>query len=892
MKNKKIKQALILASLVLSVLYLQLALAQESNNPGNSAIPKITSSNIRQISPVYTEDQKIEGSVNKPGIEIEVIVNENKKYSGASSQDPDRFGNYPFSVDVVLEKKLRVSDAQRHIDLRTYDSWENNIRIIARDSHGREASLEEILVLSQCGYGTDWSVELGEITPEKILPEHLANGIAQISFPVKLSYKGPGDASKAKIIGQPALSEILASPDTYENYAIHLFPGYSRGYWNRQYSEGLFVISLNAWQGSLEDLHEMDYVKIPLRLDINYETETEESGIKSHSHKECITLTLMLDSEAPADKIPGELIKESAAMLDSAKNLAQTFKEPIESAEDLVSVLCIAAESVRAFKAASAEVACAGVREIAAEALIEGRDSCSDSRCDLCLYALKDLKETERMRNYICNRILCPKVPTLENHRRTYIDSVTRKNVCSEMSIDEARASGKCEQEYRFAWESVFLLIDEWDRAVKGQADTDSGVLTRILQELDFCRIAEGHGIEVVFADPDIYLIDRHGNVRMASHRTDHGNDFGAVIIKEDGSRISYNYMQEDEFSGIGPGGYLRIDEEGYFIFHYQGRHLYLDREGNIQDYSEDVSKESIKRIDPNVLSKISEIMENDYLLDPHSDIIRSVQAVCLPGIESWLSHWENIIESVGRCFNESRIKGEKTPAECRALLSTYVCDMVYDAILCTSSQPEDSGLEQITATGYDDFVTHKALINSVCLFAFTGDWGELDLAEILIAEAEMPALETQAILFPSAREFIGPFYPEQGRAEYAYHIGAGIAAGRDLSYRIYLKCSSGSTCEGPCDCYYFGEEREINIASGSLRKGQTFNQNFYHKASGHPVRYDQSVIEWEWTDTAGTKHKSQISASIREIGPGTPENCRFDTRSNEFLCIHQAGVN
>ena len=84
-----------------------------TNAGGNSVIndfnvfcdseqPQIIYNNIYELSPAYTAKQTVKGQVNKPNINIDIFVNENKKYSGKSDSE----GN--FEIDIKLEKSIKI----------------------------------------------------------------------------------------------------------------------------------------------------------------------------------------------------------------------------------------------------------------------------------------------------------------------------------------------------------------------------------------------------------------------------------------------------------------------------------------------------------------------------------------------------------------------------------------------------------------------------------------------------------------------------------------------------------------------------------------------------------------------------------------------------------------
>jgi hypothetical protein len=184
-----------------------------------------------------------------------------------------------------------------------------------------------------------------------------------------------------------------------------------------------------------------------------------------------------------------------------------------------------------------------------------------------------------------------------------------------------------------------------------------------------------------------------------------------------------------------------------------------------------------------------------------------------------------------------------------------------------------------------------RKLIHSACVWAFTGDWGEFDLDTMLSAEVGMPTLGSQGLLYPTTRRFLGSNPLEYGRTTYIYHIGAGLIAGADLNYRVYLQCSNDNSCiGGKCDCFYRGDEEIYNVNSGSLSASEMYNEEFYIDIPDSYVRYDKAVIEWDWTDNNGERQTTTKVQDIKDIGQRSPDDCKLDSASGEFRCSYIIG--
>ncbi len=897
----------------------------------DSEQPQIIYNNIYELNPAYTAEQTVKGQVNKANINIDVFVNEKKKYSGKSDSE----GN--FEIDIKLDKSIKITTTDKSITVGTQEgnAWENKIKIVATDDYGREATVEDIITYTLCGYGSDWDVKTGKLTPDVVIPEHLIQGIAQFSFPINLTYRGRGDPSEVSLTSEPQLTSYELSMSSQEKFQDELFPGSAMSYWNDDYTIGYFIVNLNPWPYTKEELNNLSFIKIPLRLDIYYEYEDINGDIVENTQRNCWTIKIMVDKEIPLDKIPKELLNATVNFLNSTINLIDTIKKPIDTVKKYTFIGCLGSWLVHLFKSASVEFSCVSVKQDAIKALINGEDSCIATQtdevdsegnlielnCDACLQDLKSLREFEKTRNWICDRIFCPSVPSLEYHKETYKDSITNENLCKGIIDSEkygkmfngmfGQDSDECEEEYKRAWDSAFMTLDEWERATAEEGEREKSFFDKISEGLAFCEKAKEKTTQVITIGSgikqEVYLIDPDGSVWI-------------------GRKVEYEKVEKispEEWISVGEGenevfysGERQIkDDQGYYIFEEEGKQYYKHKNGSILEYDETkVNKEKdIEKIPSGVQSKRGIEGKGNYILDPTSDFIRSVQAVCLPAVSGWLNLWKQILEAVKQCFETIMITGQGSAGVCKAVLTTYVCDMIYDVIRCTgesfafgAGEEISEGLvgvmQKISTAGknvadsvssrygqtgmYNTMFNERKIIHSVCLVAFTGDWGEFDLDTMLSAEVGMPTLESEGFLYPTTRRFMGSNPLDYGRTTYIYHIGAGIIAGADLNYNVYLQCSNDNSCpEGRCDCFYRGKEEIYNVASGSLSAGDLYSDEFYIDIPDSPVRYDKAVIEWEWTDNNNQLQTTTKVNEIKDIGEKAPADCKLDSKSGEFRC-------
>ena len=887
----------------------------------DSEQPYIIYNNIYELSPAYTAEQTIKGQVNKANINIDVFVNEKKKYSGKSDSE----GN--FEIEIKLDKSIKIGVTDKSITIGTQEenAWENKIKIVATDDYNREASVEGIVIYTQCGYGSDWDVKTGKITPDVVIPEHLIQGIAQFSFPINLTYRGRGDLSEVSLTSEPQLTSYDLSLSSTEEYQDELFAGGATSYWNDDYTIGYFIVNLNAWTNSKEELDNLSFIKMPLRLDISYEYKDMNGDIVENTQRNCWTISIMVDKEIPLDKIPKELLNATVNFLNSTINLIDTIRKPVETVKKYTFIGCLGSWVVHFVKSVSVEFSCVGVKEAAKIALINGDDTCSvpsttddsgnliEFDCDACLQGLKALREFEKTRNWICDRIFCPSVPSLEYHIETYKDSITKVNLCKGIDGMFGKDSEECEEEYKRAWDSAFMTLDEWERASTTEEEREESFFDKISEGLAFCEKSKEQEITVVTVGSgikqEVYLIYPDGSVCIGDlFMIGIGSETpeGVVSVGEGESQAFYQCNQDQVLS---------IDNQGYYIFKEDGTTYYTDTKGVKKEYNETVKESDIKKLPSIVQSKRGIEGKGNYILDPTSDFIRSVQAVCLPAVSGWLNLWKQVLEAVKQCFETIIITGQGSAGVCKAVLTTYVCDIIYDVIRCTGESfalgagGEISGgivgvMQKISTAGknvldsvegrygqtgiYDTMFNQRKLIHSACLVTFTGDWGEFDLDAMLSAEVGMPTLGSEGFLYPTTRRFMGSNPLNYGRTTYIYHIGAGIIAGADLNYKVYLQCSNDNSCPGGrCDCFYRGKEEIYNIpsGSGSLSAGDLYTDEFYIDIPDSLVRYDKAVIEWDWTDNNGQLQTTKKVSEIKDIGEKAPADCKLDPKSGEFRC-------
>jgi hypothetical protein len=337
------------------------------------------------------------------------------------------------------------------------------------------------------------------------------------------------------------------------------------------------------------------------------------------------------------------------------------------------------------------------------------------------------------------------------------------------------------------------------------------------------------------------------------------------------------------------------------------------DKPRTAEKKAEDIYKE--------ILSKIG-VSGKEYIVDPTAGLLRSVQCVCLPAIVSYLNLYKRMMEAIRNCFNTILVTGDGSAGVCQAVLSVYVCDLIWDAIRCFTRKYSTGGFQRsaegslgnffgaLTSAGpsinekvqsrygasamWKSMFAEKKLVHSVCLFAFTGTW-DLDVAGLL--EQDYPiVINSQGFLYPCERRFISfnPISrPYTGLTNWNYHFGAGLVAGADLEYTIEMVCSDGVTCNpsdgfvnGRCDCP--GGEQRYMIKSGRLKAGEILDEEIFEPVQGGPRalgRFDKAVLTWRYKNNRDETVSETKECTIKQAGGRPPAYCNFDYGSGAFRC-------
>lgn len=346
---------------------------------------------------------------------------------------------------------------------------------------------------------------------------------------------------------------------------------------------------------------------------------------------------------------------------------------------------------------------------------------------------------------------------------------------------------------------------------------------------------------------------------------------------------------------------------------------------GVLNKYST-ISTGNADKIYAEVVSIIGE-SDQEFIVKPESSFFRSIQCGCLPAAVSYLQLWRNIFGVVRNCFQSVMVTGDGSAGVCQETLSTQICDLMYEGIQCFSQKFNVGGaggrvagegignvfraftnagykVSQTISGRYGDSGMYKALFadrklaHAVCAFAFTGTWN-LDATALLQQSISETPVASTGLVYPCERRYVAynPLTSPAGLTTWNYHVGVGLAAGADLTYKLELKCSQGFGCEpkdgfvnGECDCNKKQEQafRVTQLAGNSLKKNDLIGDGVdVIMQAGDPnsnVRYDKAVLSWEWND-GKQMQTGNTECKINQVGAEPPAFCAFDTFSLSYRC-------
>lgn len=439
---------------------------------------------------------------------------------------------------------------------------------------------------------------------------------------------------------------------------------------------------------------------------------------------------------------------------------------------------------------------------------------------------------------------------------------------------------------------------------------------------LDNWNLYLGQGQRRIEKDKDgntlsesVKVAKANDNIILKTEKGWKGNEKGCEKIME--GKSGY------EYGGTNWPKYIRTQDR-----------IIIIKDGKEEGDKPDVEVRKGEDYIPNTIVQdiCSGVSRKDYIVDPTAGLIRATQCGCLSAVYAYLKHYREILNLIRNCFQTILLTGDGSAGVCRAVISYYICDMIYYAIKCIKEY-SGAGYGKDVKGGISGFIKYvagsgsevankvtgrygdtnlfrvmfveKKVIHAACLFAFTGDWS-LDLESLFASAVEIP-IKSTVVVAPSTRRFMS-YDITTGYATHIYHLGVLIVSGADdLRYNIQLMCSNDNSCSpadgypnGRCDCAYGNAAQPYTVTglfgTGRLDSGETLNEEKFVRvglAEGGSAkyRYDKAKITYTYKGNDNKAHTEEHIVDIRQIGGEPPVECRFDIADPSYKCGIGIGV-
>jgi hypothetical protein len=855
----------------------------------------------------------------------------------------------------------------------------NQIKIVAVDVNGLESPpIEGVIEYRACGQDGAWTIDIPEeeFTPKLVYSEHMLKGIAQFGFNLNLKYQGAGDPRSAQVTGEPRFTEFELSEDQQKKFGHRNLLTAPTASWSDDYKNGHVLYSLKKWDLPDEELKKgkVDKLSFPIMIEIDYATEDFSGNPIIATQKTCDTLTIGVEHRLNVEKhIPEAFLRSSIHTINKTIELIDKLLEPLQKLQTVLFFSCFASwAGMWLWDSLFNEWSCVGVRENAVGTLAiqenwPGKASepktCEDgnldetqkAQCMSCVDKFKSYRRANKLTHLLCDRVWCPSVPDLAKHKELYRDPYLAgiapgvNSAChgrsqdsyfqSEASVFNAAqqtqsnfnrvfgggstSQDSCKEEYVREYEHACLFMDEWGEATTppDPSDTFGNVFKAVA---DMCKPSPNKKDEVV---------------RQSINEG--GEQTYEEFVRKDGKLYRVTGKIEKQALGDGaddaPGTISQVKGDSRSVFSYdeqspllpyynvEGRNkegkLYRDvgppYDGKISIEEKTAQDNAGTPIDISGNTALQNEFDppGDYIVDPTSGLIRSAQCACVPAMTGYLTLWKGILQSVRKCFQSVLITKKAQTGLCKSVLTTYVCDLVYDVIRCISKKYSagsgasiqaqtglggffsamSAGSQKITnsisnrygqTSMYNSMFSQKKLIHAVCIGAFTGDW-DIDVQQFMQGGFAIP-IKSEGWVPTSTRRFITADPNNDGLATYMYHVGAGLVAGSPVDWNLELVCSNSHDCDNEgspdssCDCALGtrpGEE-VLRIDGGRLSAGESIGST---DAKGdryipitRPFRYDKLRLRWSYTDNNNQQVSDEVVNPIKLVGGDAPAKCKF----------------
>ncbi|RMD57750.1 hypothetical protein D6825_03075, partial [Candidatus Woesearchaeota archaeon] len=437
----------------------------------DSGPPQIIEHNLNALSPTYKRTVRVKAKTSEPAT-VTVFLNGD----AVASKPTDENGFV--SIPITLKRIVQVKSGEQRASLESALSYKNKIKIQAIDAVGLSSESEEVEVeYKRCGEGSKLDVHVSEPLPDMLNPRLLLQGVQEAGIAFNYTYKGGYKGIIAK--NQIRVVKIQPGPefeDEYDNGLISINqrplvkqnprdPGSGEGYIRINFNAipdpfktfGDETEPKNATLFDKENrIHEhrkgdclvpgFGCMKLFLELEIPFEekvpratpelqTSLERETSTREVQRTCIDLEIPIDYRLPPKYVPSGFLKNTAKALTKIVEGIDQVLKPVETIGKYLFYTCIAGQAISFIPIALEKYNCEYSQYISkatgeggfdpliaqigkCEEEYKGQDKSLES-CKSCQSAKEWRGKIERLYQQVCDRVMCPSVPSLQHYIRS-----------------------------------------------------------------------------------------------------------------------------------------------------------------------------------------------------------------------------------------------------------------------------------------------------------------------------------------------------------------------------------------------------------------------------------------------------------------------------------------
>lgn len=481
----------------------------------------------------------------------------------------------------IERPSVSASSTGMQITAKT-SGFDNNIQIFATDSSGLVGEASDIVTYATCASADgDFLVFQQEVFPGALIPDHIFQGIAMISFQIELNYIGSEEVSDIDLrIG--SIRELSTQDqgkfdvDLLEPSRCQSFPDSTGKKWYvncplKRYPPDVYRNITAAY----DELEKKQSVTLPINLEIYYSTRKINSqGQQQETQKAqvvCYDLEFGLDQRIDPSDIPRKLLNETIEVLDDAIEAIDTILPYVNRAKWASAIGCLGMYVWNFVSKTKEAYACFMIEDPDKKEMIRELRGTSDSTVpqeilskfveeyedregdpQACADWLSRSRKAEISRQWVCDRIFCPAVPSAQKHAKDNYEN--DESPCNNYQLQASNifpgSTDKCIVEYQKNWQSAcpgLRAVKKSQELIPGyEPDSDPTAVDRFLNFLDgfsLCTFGQ--------EDPQrAVAYDRAGQPSIIENRA------------EDGT-ISYNIGRRTDKTELNPDDLTLSDETG-----------------------------------------------------------------------------------------------------------------------------------------------------------------------------------------------------------------------------------------------------------------------------------------------------------------------------------------